>query len=433
MHYSLAVTFATTLAQSYVLYAFSDMKFKIDFKSILAIISVIVVKPFVMLLLKDNLLSFIFVWFCVYIIAYFCLGKNFKRRLELSFFVEMITLMAYYMSSGILLIMDNSIDINDIFNFNILLYPTNNYFIWIYLILFVAFGMLRRYIPISFQESEARGSYNGIYIIVAINIFIKIINDLNVNYGIKLILFVSINMFILIFYIINNQLNTKYIKDELELKEKEKRINELTLYIGTIEELVEKHREFKHDYKNIVLGMGAENINENKLLEKLNKEVVGDKNYDAFLNLKNIDYIPLKSILSYYIMLSIKNDVEVSLITIGNIRECSVSELEFSRIMGIILENALEETQEIDNRKIEIFVEYSGDCLNIAVANTFKKQTLNLDEIYKRGYSSKGENRGLGLYNLKTLVDKNLSITLNTFINEGMFTQDLYIKNGKRS
>jgi two-component system sensor histidine kinase AgrC len=433
MHYSLAVTFATTIAQSYVLFAFSDMKFSLDFKSIFAIISVIVVKPFVMLLLKDNLLSFIFVWFCIYIIAYFCLGKNFKRRLELSFFVEMITLMAYYMSSGILLIMDNNIDINDIFNFNILLYPTNNYFIWIYLILFIAFGMLRRYIPISFQESDARGNYNGIYIIMAINIFIKIINDLNVNYGIKLILFVSINMFILIFYIINNQLNTKYIKDELELKEKEKRIKELTLYIGTIEELVEKYREFKHDYKNIVLGMGAENINEYKLLEKLNKEVVGDKNYDAFLNLKNIDYTPLKSILSYYIMLSIKNGVEVSLITIGNIMECSVSELEISRIMGIILENALEETQENNNRKIEIFVEDSGDCLNIAVANTFKKQTFNLDEIYKRGYSSKGENRGLGLYNLKTLVGKNSSITLNTFINEDMFTQDLYIKNAKRS
>lgn len=240
-------------------------------------------------------------------------------------------------------------------------------------------------------------------------------------------------MFILIFYIINNQLNTKYIKDELELKEKEKRIKELTLYLGTIEELVEKYREFKHDYKNIVLGMGVENINENNLLEKLNKEVVGDKNYDAFLNLKNIDYIPLKSILSYYIMLSIKKGVEVSLITIGNIRECSVSELEFSRIMGIILENAIEETQEIDNKRIEVYVEASEKYLNIAVANSFNGQRLNLDEIYKRGYSSKGENRGLGLYNLKTLVDKNSSLTLNTLINEGMFTQDLYIQNVKRS
>jgi two-component system sensor histidine kinase AgrC len=127
-------------------------------------------------------------------------------------------------------------------------------------------------------------------------------------------------------------------------------------------------------------------------------------------------------------MLSIKNGVEVSLITVGNIGECSISEIEFSRITGIILENALEATKDTDDRKIEIYVEDSGSLLNIAVANTFKNQKLNIEEIYRRGYSSKGENRGLGLYNLKTLVDKNPDITLNTFINEGMFTQDLYIK-----
>lgn len=425
MRYSLAVTFATTLAQMYILYAYSDKKAAINIKGVLAAMAVIFVKPYIMLSLKDNLLSFIFVWFCVYVIAYFCLGKDFKRKLELSFFVEMVTLMGYYLSSGISLLVDSGIDIKDIFNFNILLHPTNNFFILMYLLFFVLVGMLRKYIPISFQESDPRGNYNGIYIIMAINIFIKIINDLNVNYGIKLILFVTINMFVLIFYIINNQLNTKYVEDELKLKEKEKRIEELTLYIGTIEELAEKYREFKHDYKNIIIGTGESNHN---LLDKMNKEMAGDKNYDAFLNLKNIDYIPLKSILSYYIMLSIKNGVEVNLITVGNIGECSISEIEFSRITGIILENALEATKDTDDRKIEIYVEDSGRFLNIAVANTFKNQKLNIEEIYRRGYSSKGENRGLGLYNLKTLVDKNPDITLNTFINEGMFTQDLYIK-----
>ena len=115
----------------------------------------------------------------------------------------------------------------------------------------------------------------------------------------------------------------KNIKDELELNEKEKRIEELSLYIDTIEELVEKYKEFKHDYKNMLLGVGIENLNENNLLEKLNREVVGDRSYYAFLNLKDIKYIPLKSILSYYIMLSIKKNIEVSLITIGEIKECS--------------------------------------------------------------------------------------------------------------
>ncbi|GFP74428.1 sensor histidine kinase [Clostridium fungisolvens] len=427
-------TIATTLAQIYLIYAFSDKKIDIKLKGIFAIIIVMIIKPRGMQYLTDNLLSFIFVWFCNYIITYFCIGKNFRRNLELSFFVELITLMAYYMSSGIVLILGYNITISDIFNFNILLNPINYSFILIYLAILLAFGLFRRYIPLTFPEDNVKQrNFNGIYIIIFINILIKIINDLNINYGIKLISFVSINFFILMFYIINNKLNIKNIRDELELNEKEKKIKELTLYIDTIEELVEKYREFKHDYKNIVLGMGIDRLKENDLLDKFSREVVGDKSYDAFLNLKDISYLPLKSILSYYIMLSIKEDVKVSLMTIGEIKECHISEVEFSRVMGIILENALEETLRCDDKKLEIFVEAIGSDLNITVANTFKREELDMDKIYNKGYSTKGENRGLGLYILKSIVDKNLNMTLNTFINEGMFTQDLYIFLLKRS
>ncbi|AWK52487.1 histidine kinase [Clostridium beijerinckii] len=429
MHY----TIATTLAQTYLIYVFSDKKISIKLKGFFAIMIVILIKPSVMEFLKDNLLSFIFVWFCNYIITYLCIGKNLKRNLELSFFVELITLMSYYMSSGIVLILGNDINIKDIFNFNILLHPINHNFILIYLAIIIAFGLFRRYIPLSFPEDNVKQrNFNVIYIIIFINILIKIINDLNINYGIKLISFVCINFFVLMFYIINNKLDIKNIKDELELSEKEKKIKELTLYIETIEELVEKYREFKHDYKNIVLGIGIDNLSENNLLDKLNREMVGDKSYDAFLNLKDINYIPLKSILSYYIMLSIKKDVKVSLITIGEIKECNISEVEFSRVMGIILENALEETLKNDNKKLEIYVEAIDNNLNITVANTFKKEELNMDKIYNKGYSTKGKNRGLGLYIIKSIIDKNSNMTLDTFINEGMFTQDLYIFSVKK-
>lgn len=427
-------TIATTLAQTYLIYVFSNKKFKINYHGIIVIIAIMLIKPNAMLFLKDNLLSFVFVWFCNFLITHFCIGKNFRRNLELAFFVELITLMSYYMSSGIIVLLDSNTNIDDIFNFNILLYPRRQYFILIYIGFIITIGLFRRYIPLNFPDNYIKKrNFIGIYIIMAINIFIKIINDLNINYGIKLISFVSINAFILIFYIVNNQLNIENEKDELELNEKEKEIKELTLYIETIEELVEKYRGFKHDFKNILLGLGIENVNENNILDRLNKEIVGDKSYEAFLNLKDINNIPLKSILSYYIMLSIKKDVEVSLITLGEIKECYISEVEISRVMGIILENALEEASKNDHKKIEIYLEASEDSLNIAVANTFNRKKLNLDEIYNSGYSTKGENRGLGLFNLKLLVDKNSNITLNTFIREGMFNQDLYIFPNKRS
>lgn len=428
MYYTFANTVATTIVQTYLLFVYSDRKIAVNIKGLIAIIGVMAIKPYGMLFLKDNLLVFLFVWVCNFIITHYCIGANFKQNLELSFFVEMITLISYYMSSGILMVFDSSISINDVFNFNILFYPTKMYFLLIYLTLMTLFGVFRRNIPLSFQENEMKKrSFGGIYIIMAINIFIKIINDLNIDYGFKLIIFVCINLFILGFYIINNRLIVENLKDELELQEKEKRIHELTLYIGTIEELAEKYREFKHDYKNIVLGIGG-GVNSNDLMDKLNKEIDSNISYDAFLNLKEIHYVPLKSILSYYIMLSRKKAVDVSLITVGEVLECSLSEVEFSRLMGIILENALEEAAENDDKKIEIYVEALKGSLNITVANTFNENNVNIDEIYKKGYSTKGENRGLGLHILQALVDNHSNVTLNTFINDGMFTQDLYIK-----
>ena len=79
-------TIATTLAQAYLIYAYSDKKIKINFKTICAIILVMIVKPAVMGFLKDDILIFIFVWFCIYIIIHFLTDKNMKSNLQLSFF-----------------------------------------------------------------------------------------------------------------------------------------------------------------------------------------------------------------------------------------------------------------------------------------------------------------------------------------------------------
>ncbi|WP_246517272.1 GHKL domain-containing protein [Clostridium aciditolerans] len=86
-------------------------------------------------------------------------------------------------------------------------------------------------------------------------------------------------------------------------------------------------------------------------------------------------------------MLSIKKNIDVSLIVIGEVKESHISELEFSRVIGIILENALEEALANEDKRVEIYVEVIDDDLNITVANTFKGRKINLTEIYCSCYS----------------------------------------------
>jgi two-component system sensor histidine kinase AgrC len=48
--------------------------------------------------------------------------------------------------------------------------------------------------------------------------------------------------------------------------------------------------------------------------------------------------------------------------------------------------------------RVEIYIEAVNSDLNITVANTFKHRKINLDDIYEKGYSTKGEDRGLGTW-----------------------------------
>jgi two-component system, LytTR family, sensor histidine kinase AgrC len=421
-------TFLNTFLYLYVAYEYLDKKVKFTPKSILVIACVVAIKPIGMVLLKDTFSVFIFVWCCIFIMLNALTGRNFKRNFELAFFVELINLMAYFMAAGIALTINPSLKTEDIMNFNILTQGQSAVYIACNASFLIGFGVLRRFIPIDFSDEGSRGrNISAIYLIIGINVLLKVINDYRPSYGIELIIYVSINLFILIFYVANRKMDMEKLKAGLELEEKRKRIEELTLYTETVEGLVSKYKEFEHDIKNMMIGSSSVNLDANELYGKLKEEIVGKKSYDAFFYIKDIKYEPLKFILSHYAMICIKKDIEMDLITLGEIAAADISEVDFSRIMGIIMDNAVEEVEQNERKKIEVFAEQMEGSLNITVGNTFREELLDLGRISEKGFSTKGEGRGLGLSIVKSIVGSRDNLKLNTFVNGDMFIQDLFI------
>jgi two-component system sensor histidine kinase AgrC len=422
-------TFLNTFLYLLVAYEYLDRKVKFTPKSLFVIALVVAVKPVGMVLLRDTLSVFIFVWCCIFIMLNALTGRNFKRNFELAFFVELINLMAYFMAAGIALTINPGLKTEDIMNFNILTQGQSAVYIACNASFLIGFAVMRRFIPIDFSDEGSRGrNISAIYLIIGINVLLKFINDYKPSYGIELIIYVSINLFILIFYVANRNMDMEKLKSALELEEKKKRIEELTLYTETVEGLVSKYKEFEHDIKNMMIGSSSVNLDSNELYVKLKEEIVGKKSYDAFFYIKDIKYMPLKSILSHYTMLCIKRDVDMDLITVGEITSADISEVDFSRILGIIMDNAVEEAEATEGKKIEVFAEQLEGSLNITVGNTFRKELLDLGWISEKGFSTKGEGRGLGLGIVKSIIDSRDNLELNTFVNGSMFIQDLYIK-----
>jgi two-component system, CitB family, sensor histidine kinase MalK len=80
---------------------------------------------------------------------------------------------------------------------------------------------------------------------------------------------------------------------------------------------------------------------------------------------------------------------------------------ELITILGNLIDNALESVSTCSRRQIEVHFDYGDDILTIDVKDTgvgIEKETLN--HMFERGFSTKGEDRGLGLFLVNQSLEK---------------------------
>lgn len=268
-------------------------------------------------------------------------------------------------------------------------------------------------------------------------IFLKyIVKDLSLAVVSINILFLALNFIItiIIFYI-----NNKSIEVKLNNYYKEQEYEKLKEYTNTIEQLVEEIRNFKHDYRNILYSLGdyiedgnmaeLKKYYEEEILLESKKILGNDKN--LYL-LKNIKITPLKSLLSCKLINAKYNGIKVDIEVLDEINAINISNIDICRIMGILLDNAIEASVECEDKHMSFIAIKDEDKVIFIIKNTFKKQknTIPINDIYKKGISSKGENRGLGLSNLMDIINEKYSknISIYTNVKENIFIQKLEIK-----
>ena len=84
--------------------------------------------------------------------------------------------------------------------------------------------------------------------------------------------------------------------------------------------------------------------------------------------------------------------------------------MSFSFILGIFLDNAIEAAAGSERKVVNFYVVEKNNKITVDISNSFSDTGLKLDDINKKGVSSKGENRGLGLYKVKEIIKKKQSL-----------------------
>lgn len=221
---------------------------------------------------------------------------------------------------------------------------------------------------------------------------------------------------------------------ESKMKEKQRELKHLQLYISELEKNYTEMRRFRHDYKNILFSL--ESYIESKDLDGLSdyyyaniKQVSATMLENDFMlaKLSSINIKSIKALLANKLVLAQELGIETSIEIYDKIENKKIDELVIVRSLGIILDNAIEAASEIENGLLHIGLFSEDMGINIVVANSCEKNIPPLYQLKKEGYSSKGKDRGLGLSNLDRIVEKNENLSLDTKINKELFVQILSI------
>ena len=249
----------------------------------------------------------------------------------------------------------------------------------------------------------------------------------------------TVRHFILVFYLlffmgVIKKLDT-YLKEKLQEKlnqEQTLRYRDMERYSRHIEELYKEVRSFRHDYSNLLtsLRLGIEEEDMEQIKEvydsvlKDSSEKLQDNKYDLG-RLVNIRDRALKSLLAGKFLKARDKKIIFNVEVPEEIQVEGMRLLDFLTIVSILCDNAIEASAEASQPHVSIAFFKNGAQETFIIENSIKEEGIDISEIFSFGASSKGEERGVGLYTVMKIVESHPNTSLNTTCQNQVFRQVL--------
>lgn len=237
-------------------------------------------------------------------------------------------------------------------------------------------------------------------------------------------LFTLLIYFIISFYSLTRTTKLELTKQDLE---------ETKLYNKTLTILHDNMRCFKHDFNNILQAIGGYiQINDMDGLKNYYKQILKDCDKVNNLYVLSPDVInnpAIYSILASKYYSADAKGITISLDVFLDLNDLKMQVYEFTRILGILLDNAIEASSECEEKIINITIrnEESKHRQVLIISNTYPNKDVDTEKIYEKAYTTKPNNTGLGLREVRKILNKHNNLNLFTTKNNDFFTQQLEI------
>lgn len=259
--------------------------------------------------------------------------------------------------------------------------------------------------------------------VIFINSYIISIYHFNFSTTVKVIMILSL----LVYFVFSmySILRTNKLEQTAKDLETEK------IYNKTLSILHDNIRCFKHDFNNIVQVIGGYiDLNDmnglNKYYQSLLKECKLNNNLNL-LNPQTINNPSIYSLLNNKYYQALQYGITMNFEIFSDLSTINFNIYEFTRILGILLDNAIEATNETTEKIIEIQFKSDSKKQLFIIENSCADNNISTTKIFEKGYSTKKNNSGIGLWKVHNILSKNTNIDLFTTVKNNKFKQELSV------
>ncbi|WHI70719.1 GHKL domain-containing protein [Staphylococcus epidermidis] len=267
-------------------------------------------------------------------------------------------------------------------------------------------------------------------------IYFYIISQTNLQENNSLKFYAIIFVSVIVFLSLVILLLSAFALREMKYKRKLQEIEAYYEYTLRIESINNEMRKFRHDYVNILTTL-SDYIREDDmpgLRKYFNENIVPmkDKLKTRSIKMNGIEKLKvreIKGLITTKIIQAQEKRIPISIEVPDEIDRIDMNTVELSRIIGIIVDNAIEASENLEEPLINIAFIDNEESVTFIVMNKCSDDIPKIHELFEQGFSTKGDNRGLGLSTLKELTDSNENVLLDTVIENGYFVQKVEINN----
>ena len=232
----------------------------------------------------------------------------------------------------------------------------------------------------------------------------------NNEYKTAVNIFFAISLVSLLIYLKNTTQN--YFNLQLA-EQKQQQLNNLTAYTTEIETLYKNINGFRHDYTNLIISLETSIQNDDiKQIRDIYENVLKkspkilNHNHHSLSTLSKITIPAIKSVLSHKIIYALEKGIRTEIEIEQQWTSCHMDTLDYIRILGILLDNAIEASEKNHNAfiRIAVITDPIHQENRFIIENATTEETSAIHQLFKHSVTTKGNGHGTGLHNVQQIL-----------------------------